>query len=60
MNKLMVWFQCRGGLADGAVIFVEDTAKTDAGSNSRVTMGEYLVWDQISDPNINQDTIGKL
>ena len=38
-------------------IFVEDTAKTDAASNSRVTMGECLVWGQISDPNINQDTI---
>jgi hypothetical protein len=39
---------------------VEDTAKTDAASNSRVTMGEWLVWGQISDPNVNQDTIGKL
>jgi hypothetical protein len=38
--------------------FVEDTAKTDAASDSRVTIGEYLVWGQISDPNINQDTIG--
>ena len=60
MNKLMVWFQRRAGLADGAVIFVEDTAKTDAASDSRVTMGECLVWGQISDPNVNQDTIGKL
>jgi hypothetical protein len=40
--------------------FVEDTAKTDAASNIRVTMGECLVWGQISDPNVNQDTIGKL
>ncbi len=56
----MVWFQRRAGLADGAVIFVEDTAKTDATSDSRITMGEWLVWGRISDPNINQDTIGKL
>jgi hypothetical protein len=41
-------------------IFVEDTAKTDAASNSRVTMGEQLVWGQISDPNVNQDKVGKL
>ena len=61
MNKLMVWFQRRAGLADGAVgFFVEDTAKTDAASDSRVTRGEKLVWGQISDPNINQDTVGKL
>jgi hypothetical protein len=31
--------------------FVEDTAKTDAASNSRVTIEECLVWGQISDPN---------
>ncbi len=60
MNKLMVWFQHQAGLADGAVIFVEDTAKTGAANDNRVTMGEWLVWGQISDPNINQDTIGKL
>jgi hypothetical protein len=35
-------------------------AKTVAGSYMRVTMGEWLVWGQISDPNVNQDTIGKL
>ncbi len=39
--------------------FVEDTAKTDAASNSRVAMGECLVLGQISDPNVNQDPIGK-
>ena len=39
---------------------MEDTAKTDAASNSRVTMGEQLVWGQISDPNVNQDKVGKL
>jgi hypothetical protein len=35
-------------------------AKTVAGSYMRVTMGEWLVWGQISDPNVNQDTIIKL
>jgi hypothetical protein len=52
MNNLMVWFQHRAELADGAVFFVEYTAKIDAASNSRVTMGECLVWGQISDPKI--------
>jgi hypothetical protein len=57
MNKLMAWFQRRAGLADGAVVFVRDTATA---SNQRVTMGDWLVWGQIFDPNINQDTIRKL
>jgi hypothetical protein len=35
-------------------------AKTVAGSYMRVTKGEWLVWGQISDPNVNQYTIGKL
>jgi hypothetical protein len=42
------------------LIFFWWTAKTVAGSYMRVTMREWLVWGQISDPNINQDTIGKL
>jgi hypothetical protein len=41
-------------------MFVRDTAKTDAASNQRVTMGDWLVWGQFLDPNVNQDTIGKL
>jgi hypothetical protein len=36
------------------------TAKTVAGSYMRVTMGDWLVWDQFLDPNVNLDTIGKL
>jgi hypothetical protein len=28
------------------------TAKTVAGSYMRLTMGEWLVWGQISDPNV--------
>ena len=32
------------------------TAKTVAGSYMRVTMGDWLVWDQFLDPNVNQDT----
>jgi hypothetical protein len=36
------------------------TAKTVAGSYMRVTMGDWLVWDKFLDPNVNQDTIGKL
>ncbi len=56
----MVWFQRQAGLADGTVNFVEDTARTDAASNSRDMMGEWLVWGQISDQNVNQDTVEKL
>jgi hypothetical protein len=41
-------------------IVVKDIAKTDAASNSRVRRGEQLVWGQISDPNVNQHTVGKL
>ncbi len=53
-------FSTRRGWLMALWFFVEDTAKTDAASNSRVTTGERLVWGQISDPNVNQDTIGKL
>jgi hypothetical protein len=35
-------------------------AKTVAASYMKVTMGEWLVWGQISVPNVNQDTIRKL
>ncbi len=49
-----------GGLADGAVNFCEGHSKTDAASNQRVTMGDLLVWGQFLNPNVNQDTIGKL
>jgi hypothetical protein len=41
-------------------IFVRDTENTDAAGNGRVTMGDWLVWGQFLDPNVNQDTIGKL
>jgi hypothetical protein len=40
-------------------IFVGDAEKTDAASNGMVTMGDWLVWGQFLDPNVNQDTIGK-
>ena len=53
MHKLMVWFQHWVGLTDGAVIFMRDTAKTNAASNGRVTMRDWLVWGQVLDPNIN-------
>jgi hypothetical protein len=53
-------FSARRGWLMALWFFVEDTAKTDAASDSRVTMGERLVWGQISDPNVNQDTVGKL
>jgi hypothetical protein len=61
MNKLMVWFQRRVELADGAVNFCEGQKKlmrllAIAGSQLR----DWLVWGQFLDPNINQDTIGKL
>jgi hypothetical protein len=39
-------------------IFVRDTEKTDDASNGRVTMGDWLVWGQFLDPNVNQDSIG--
>ncbi len=53
-------FSARWGWLMALCFFAEDTAKTDAASDSRVTMGECLVWGQLSDPNVNQDTIGKL
>jgi hypothetical protein len=56
----MVWFQRQTGLANGTVSFREGYRKTDAASNGRVTMGYWLVWGQFLDPNVNQDTIGKL
>ncbi len=40
--------------------FCKGHRKTDAASNGRVTMGDWLVWGQCLDPNVNQDTIGKL
>ncbi len=39
---------------------MRDTAKTNADSDGRVTMGDWLVWGQFLDPNVNQDTIEKL
>jgi hypothetical protein len=42
------------------LLFFWWTAKTVAGSYMRVTMGEWLVWGQISNPNVNQDIIRKL
>jgi hypothetical protein len=42
------------------LIFFWWTAKTVAGSYMRVTMGDWLVWDQFLDPNVNQDTIEKV
>jgi hypothetical protein len=60
MNKLMVWFQRQVRLPDGALNFREGHSKTDAASNSRVTMGDWLVWGQFLGPNMNKDTIGKL
>jgi hypothetical protein len=41
-------------------VFVRDTEKTDAASNGRVAMGDWLVWGHFLDPNVNQDTIGML
>ncbi len=36
------------------------TANSDAASNSRVTMDDLIVWDQLLDPNVIQDAIEKL
>jgi hypothetical protein len=36
---------------------MRDTEKTDAASDGSVTMGDWLVWGQFLDPNVNQDTI---
>ncbi len=47
----MVWFQRRAGLADGAVSVCEGHRKTDAPSNGRVTIGDWLVWGQFLNPN---------
>jgi hypothetical protein len=52
MNKLMVWFQRRAGLADGAVNFVRDTEKlmllAMAGSQMEIGWFGVNFWTQTS------------
>jgi hypothetical protein len=41
-------------------LFDGGSAKTDRGGDNRVMMGHWLVWGQNLDPNVYQNTIGKL
>jgi hypothetical protein len=60
MNKLMVWFQRQAGLADGTINFCEGQKKLMLLAMAGSRLGDWLVWGQFLDPNVNQDTIGKL
>jgi hypothetical protein len=59
MNELMVLLQGQGGNTDEDINFFGHVAKTRAGSNMRVAMGDFMVWAQKLDLSIHQNTIGK-
>ena len=59
MNKLMVLLQGQGGNTDEDINFFGHAAKTRAGSNMRVAMGDFMVWAQKLDLSIHQNTNGK-
>jgi hypothetical protein len=40
--------------------FLVGMAKPIASSNASVLEGKWMVWGQILDPNVNQDTVRKL
>jgi hypothetical protein len=53
MNELMVSLQGQGGNTDEDINFFSHAAKTRAGSNMRVTMGDFMVWAQKLDLSIH-------
>ncbi len=57
MNGLMVLLQGRGGNTDED--FFCHAAKTRAGSDMRVAIGDFMVWAQKLDLSVHQNTIGK-
>ncbi len=56
----MALLQGWGGNIDEDIIFFGHAAKTKAGSNMRVVMGDLMVWAQKLDLSIHQNTNGKL
>ncbi len=48
-----------GGNTDEDIIIFGHVAKTRAGSNMRVAMGDFLVWAQKLDLSVHQNINGK-
>jgi hypothetical protein len=59
MNELMVLLQGWGSNTDKDIYFFGHAAKTRAGSDMRVAMGDFMVWAQKLDLSIHQNTVGK-
>jgi hypothetical protein len=59
MNELMVLLQGRGSNTDEDIIFFGHAAKTRAGSDMRVAMGDFMVWAHSLDLSVHQNTDGK-
>ena len=59
MNELMVLLQGQGGNTDEDIKFFGHVAKTRAGSNMRVAMGDFMVWAQKLDLSIHHNNFGK-
>jgi hypothetical protein len=55
----MVLLQGRGGNTNEDINFFGHAAKTRAGSNMRVAMGDFMVWAQKLNLSIHQNTNGK-
>ncbi len=59
INELMVLLQGWGGNTDEDINFFGHAAKTRAGSDMRVAMGDFMVWAQKLDLSVHQNTNGK-
>jgi hypothetical protein len=59
INELMVSLQGQGGNTDDDINFFCHAAKTRAGSDMRVVMGDFMVWAQKLDLSIHQNTNGE-
>jgi hypothetical protein len=59
MNDLIVSLQGRGSNNDEDIYFFGHAAKTRAGSNMRVAMGDFTVWAQKLDLSVHQNAVGK-
>ncbi len=59
INELMVSLQGRDGNTDEVINFFGHAAKTRAGSNMRVAMGDFMVWAQKLDLSVHQNINGK-
>jgi hypothetical protein len=56
INELMVSLQGWGGNTDEDINFFGHAAKTRAGSNIRVAMGDLMVWAQKLNLSVQQNT----